>query len=240
MAERLEQRNCIKFCQKLGDSQAEIIRKIQTAFGDGAKSSTRIREWYIRFKDFRTSVESEPRSGRQSTCRNDQVIAEVNAVVMHDRRVTTREIAEEVGISTFSAHSIMTEDLAMKRVAAKFVPKLLTVEQKQLRVEVSQDIPHSTNSDPDFMNTIITGDESWLYGYDPETKSQSSQWEHSMSPRPKKAREVRKNVEVMLTAFFGSRVVVHRENAPQGQTITNHRDVLRRLRDAVRRKRPEL
>ena len=28
----------------------------------------------------------------------------------------------------------------------------------------------STNSDPDFMNTIITGDESWVYGYDPETK----------------------------------------------------------------------
>jgi hypothetical protein len=59
---------------------------------------------------------------------------------MRDRRVTIREIAEEVGISTFSAHSIMTEDLAMKRVPAKFVPKLLTAEQKQLRVAVSQDI----------------------------------------------------------------------------------------------------
>ncbi|XP_075536154.1 protein GVQW3-like [Dermacentor variabilis] len=130
MAERLEQRYCIKFCQKVGDSQVETIRKIQTAFGDDGMSSTHIKELYNRFKEGRTSVESEPRFGRPSTCRNDQVIAEVNAVVMRDRRVTIREIAEEVGISTFSAHSIMTEDLAMKRVTAKFVPKLLTVEQK--------------------------------------------------------------------------------------------------------------
>ena len=45
----------------------------------------------------------------------------MNAVVMRDRRLTIREIAEEVGLSTFSAHSIVTEDLAMKRVSAKFV-----------------------------------------------------------------------------------------------------------------------
>ncbi|XP_070392521.1 protein GVQW3-like [Dermacentor albipictus] len=156
MAERLKQRYCIKFCQKLVGSQVETIRKIQTAFGDDSMSSTQIKEWYNQFKDGRTSVESEPRSVRPSTCRNDQVVAEVNAVVMRDRRVTIREIAEEVGISTFSAHSIMTKDLAMKKVAAKFVPKLLTVEQKQLRVEVSQDMLDFTNSDTDFMNTIIT------------------------------------------------------------------------------------
>ncbi|XP_037509168.2 protein GVQW3-like [Rhipicephalus sanguineus] len=220
MMERLEQGYCIKFCQKLGDSQVETIGKIKTAFGDDAMSRTQIKEWYNRFKDGRTSVESEPRSGRPSTCRNDQVIAEVNAVVIRDRRVTIREIAEEVGISTFSAHSIMTEDLAMKRVAAKFVPKLLTVEQKQLRVEVSKDMLDFTSSDPNFMNTIITGDESWVYGYDPETKSQPSQWKHSTSPRPKKVRQVRSNVKVMLSAFFDSRGVVHHEYAPQGQTIT--------------------
>ncbi|XP_049519121.1 protein GVQW3-like [Dermacentor silvarum] len=179
MTERLERRYCIKFCQKLDSSQVETIRKIQTAFGDDAMSSTQIKERYNRFEDGRKSVEREPRFFPPSTCRNDQVIAEVSAVVMRDRRVTIREIAEEMGISTFSAYSIMTEDLAMKRVAAKFVPKLLTVEQKQLRVEVSQDMLDSTNSDPDFMNTVITGDEFWTYGYDPETKSRSSQRKHS-------------------------------------------------------------
>ena len=55
----------------------------------------------------------------------------MNAVVMRDRRLTNREIAEEVGLRTFSAHSIVTEDLAMKRVSTKFVPKLLTAEHNK-------------------------------------------------------------------------------------------------------------
>ena len=92
------------------------------------------------------------------------------------------------------------------------------------------------NSDPIFTNTIITDDESWVY------KSQSSKWKHSTSTRPKKARQVRSNVKVMLNAFFDSPGVVHHKYASQGQTISKecYRDVLRRLRDAVRRKRPEL
>jgi AraC-like DNA-binding protein len=45
---------------------------------------------------------------------------------LEDRRLTVREIADEVGISTGSAHSILTDDLHMCRVVAKFVPKLLS------------------------------------------------------------------------------------------------------------------
>ena len=54
MTERIEQRYCIKFCQKLGGTQVETIRKIQQVFGDDAMSITRIKEWYNRFKDGRT------------------------------------------------------------------------------------------------------------------------------------------------------------------------------------------
>jgi DNA-binding Xre family transcriptional regulator len=73
---------------------------------------------------------------------------------MQDRRVTIRELAEEVGISTGSVHSILTNDFAMRRVSAKFMPKLLTMEQKQLRLEVSQDMLDYTNSDPKFLGSL--------------------------------------------------------------------------------------
>ena len=114
MTERLEQRYRIKFGLKLGDRQVEIIRKIHTVFSDDAMGITQIEERYNRFKGGRTSVESEPPSDLSSTCRNGQVIVKVNAVVMRDRRLTIREIAEEVGLSTLSAHSIVTEDLPWK------------------------------------------------------------------------------------------------------------------------------
>ena len=199
MTERLEQRYYIKFCQKLGDSQVETVRKIQWVFGDDAKGITQIKEWYNRFKDGRTSMESDALSGRPSTSRNEDLIDQVRSLVMQDRRVTVQELAEEVGISTGSVHSILTDDLTMWRVSAKFVPKLLTMQQKQLRLEVSQYMLDYANRDLEFPNIVTTGDESWVYGYDLETKTQSSQWKHSTSPRPKKASQVRRNVKVMLT-----------------------------------------
>jgi len=186
MTERLEQRYCIKFCQKLGDSQVEIIRKIQRVFGDDAMGITQIKEWYNRFKYGRTSVESDARSGRPSTSRSDELIDQVRTLVMQDRRVTILELAKEVGISSGSVHSILTDDLALRAVSAKFVPKLLTMEQKQLRLEVAQDMPDSVNSDSEFLNIVATGDESWVYGYDPETKAQCRHSANIQHPRGQK------------------------------------------------------
>ena len=57
MTERIKQRYCIKFCQKLGDTQVETIRKIQQAFENEALSPTQIKQWFKRFKDGRASVE---------------------------------------------------------------------------------------------------------------------------------------------------------------------------------------
>ena len=127
---------------------------------------------------------------------------QVRKKVLEDRRLTIQETVAEVGISAGSVHSILTEDLNLRRVSAKFVPKLLTGQQRELRKEISEDMLDLANHDPEFVKTIITGDETWVCGYDPETKFQSSQWKHPGSPQPKKARQVRSNVKVMLTCFF--------------------------------------
>jgi hypothetical protein len=186
MTESVEQRYCIKFCQKLGDSKAETIQKIQQAFGDDAMGAMQIKECFNRFKDGRTLADSDQHSRRPSTSRNADVIENLRSLILEDRRLTVQEIADKVRISTGSAHSILTEDLHMCRVVAKSVPKLLSQEQQQLRLEVTQDMLERTNGDPEFLKTVITGDETWVYGYDPETKVQSWQWKHSSSPRPKK------------------------------------------------------
>jgi len=137
--------------------------------------------------------------------------------------MTVRELEEDLGIPRTIVSQILTEDLGNKRVAAKFVLRLLSPEQKEFHAAVAQDLLETANNDPHFLKKVITGDESWVYGYDPETKAQSSQWKSPESPCPKKARQSRSNVKVMLT-------------------ITNNYyiEVLPRLRDAVRRKRQQL
>ena len=122
--------------------------------------------------------------------------------VLEDRRLTIQEIVAAVEISTGSVHSILTEDLNLRRASAKFVLKLLTKQQKELRKEISEDMLDLANHDPEFIKTIITGDVTWVYGYDPETKFQSSQWKYPESPWPKKGWQVCSNVKVMLTCFL--------------------------------------
>ena len=65
--------------------------------------------------------------------------------------------------------------------------------------------------DPNCICNIITSDETWVYGFDPETKQQQSWWRSPNSPRPRKARQVRSIVKSMLIVF--SR---HPRHCPQG------------------------
>jgi hypothetical protein len=62
----------------------------------------------------------------------------------------------------------------------------LTNDQKQQCLNVCLELREKANKDPTFISKIITGDKSWIYGYDPETKQQSSQWKSPQSPRAKK------------------------------------------------------
>jgi len=67
-------------------------------------------------------------------------------------------------------------------MSAKFVPCLLMAEQKDNRVSICTDLCERAQNDLNFMSSVITGDESWVYGYDTETKQMSSQWQIASSP----------------------------------------------------------
>lgn len=237
-----EQRCNVKFCVKLGQTFTETFQLLKQAYGDDALSRTQCYEWFLRFKSGRQSIEDDPRPGRPSTSTDEFHVRKINDLVCANSRLTVREIAEDVGISVGSCQEILTEKLNMHRVAAKFLPRLMTDEQKAHRVDVCRQLLEQSNGDETFLQRIITGDETWVYGYDIETKVQSSQWIVKGSPRPKKARQSRSNVKVMLTVFFDFHGIVHFEFVPQGETVNRvyYRGVLQRLREKIRKKRPEL
>ena len=92
---------------------------------------------FKRFQDGRENVESDHRSGRPVTSRSEKHIADVCSTVRENRRITIRELSEERSISFGSVQAILTEDLGMRRVSAKFVPKLLSADQKDNRVSAA-------------------------------------------------------------------------------------------------------
>ena len=101
------------------------------AYGERTMSKTRVYEWYKRFQDVRKDVEDDERPGRPRTSTTDENVKKVKEMVMNDRRITIREVADDVGISIGQCHGIFSNVLGMKRVAAKFVPKLLNLEQNR-------------------------------------------------------------------------------------------------------------
>jgi len=78
----------------------------------------------------------------------------------------------------------------------------LTEDQKANRVNISQELLDCVSVVANFLKTIVTGEETWVYGYDVETKAQSSQWVWQGMPRPKKARMNRSTMKVILVVFF--------------------------------------
>ena len=80
-------------------------------------------------------------------------------------------IADEVSVNKFTVHQIVTQDLMMRKVCAKLVPRVLTTEQKQRRVDVCREMLNELEKNPDFLDSVVTGDESWTFQYDPETKA---------------------------------------------------------------------
>ena len=127
-------------------------------------------------------VSEGPRPGRPSTSTNDDHVERVCAVIHGNHRLIVREVSDEVGISIGSCHQIFTEKLQMCRISPKFVLRLLTDDQKENCVEFRQELLTYANGNEDFPKNIVTGDETWIYVYDVETKMQSLQWKGKGSP----------------------------------------------------------
>ncbi|XP_049309339.1 protein GVQW3-like [Bactrocera dorsalis] len=113
------------------------------------------------FSEDREDVNDEERAGRPSTSTTDEKINEVEKMVLDNRRITGREVAEDLNISNGSCHSIFINDLGMRRVAEKFVLKLLNCDQKQHRMNIANEILNSVRDDPNLLQRVIIGDESY-------------------------------------------------------------------------------
>jgi hypothetical protein len=125
MDQTKDQRVCIKFCANLGKSAAEVLTMMQQAFGDQMFSRTQVFQWHARFKAGRKSVDDDEHTGRSTSCTTPETVARIQELVRQDRRRTIHDIAGEVGIGYGTCQRVLTKELGMHRVAAKFVPRLL-------------------------------------------------------------------------------------------------------------------
>ena len=127
-------------------------------------------EWLKRFKEGRKSVRDDERSGKSKEVRTPELIRQIMNFMDKDRRVSIETISVQFDVSVGNVHTIIRAELKMRRICAKFVPRVLSEDRKERRSPDSREMVELINSDPAVLDALVTCDESWIYRYDPETK----------------------------------------------------------------------
>jgi transposase len=158
----------------------EIYRRLKDVYGDTVIDVSNVRRWVKKFRDGESETADKP------TAVTDNRHHQIDELIRENRRITIHEIADALQVSYGSVQA-MIENLGYHKVCTKWVPRQLTPDLRHIRVEVCQELILMFEVQKDtFFTNVVTGDETWAYLYDLESKNQSKDWWHTGSPHLKK------------------------------------------------------
>ena len=137
----------------------------------------------------------------------------IHGLILEDRRISAKSIAEQLGISRGRVGSIIHEDLDMRKLSSKWFPKCLNEDQKRQRCQSSEQILDFFRPGPnEFLSRLVTKDETWLYHYD--RRQSNNQWSGGIAAHPApKIPSAKSRWKISRLDFFGIK------NAPSTLTI---------------------
>lgn len=236
---RCELRAVIRFLQAKKLEPIQIHRELSEVYGEKCISVQHVRKWCREFSAGRTDTHDEQRSGRPSI--SDDVVVKIERVLREDRRITLADLVLRVPeVSEASVERIVTEKLGYRKLCARWVPHMLTEDHKRQRVECAQEfLEECAANKEEFLDSIVTGDETWCHHFTPETKEQSRQWRHPTSPQTKKFKKTMSAGKVMATVFWDRHGVLVVDFMEKGTTINAERycQTLEKLRRAIQNRR---
>lgn len=236
-----EVRAVIKFFYLEGKTATEIKTRLDAVLGNASPSFSTVSFWVSEFKRGRTHTSDESRSGRPKSATTPEIVDKVHDMVLEDRRIKVREIEEAIGISYERVVHILHNELGMKKMCARWVPHLLSSEQKRIRARTSADNLELFKKNPvDFKRRFVTMDETWIHHYTPETKIQSKAWIGHGESAPKKAKSVQSAGKVMASVFWDAKGILLIDYLDKGKTVTGqyYATLLVKLKAAIQEKRP--
>ena len=194
--EAIEYRSVIKFLHLKGQTSTEIHQKMVEFYAEKCP------HWVRNFKSGFFSVMDEPREGRPTSVVTEKNVSTVEKLVKEDRRITVEQLASETRISVGSVEKILHDHLNLNKVSARWVPRLLTADQKKERADCCKHLLRLEANDDLFFEKIVTMDETWIYQFDPEPKNAPMQWKRPSSPPPKKTKVTQSSGKVMLSCIW--------------------------------------
>ena len=236
-----EQRAVIKHCANMGMTPTDTFKFVQSDKSKPSCSRALVFRWHKRFTEGVDDIGNMKRSGRPKVG-TDKAVRSVREILNEDRRRTVREVCDSVNLTRTVVHKIMKKNLNLTKVSARWVPRLLSAEEKGSRVSASEEFFRRYEREGDrFLGRIVTTDETYISLYDPETKFESMVWKQPSSPPPLKAKTCRSTKKYMFIFFMDSEGMLLQHVVPNGTTVNAayYQRVIRRdLMHAIRKKRP--
>ena len=236
----------IEFLVSEGKPPKKIFETLVKVYGYASIAYSTVKKWVSRIKDEEddpslSSLQDRRRSRRPSSVVTPRNSDEVEKLIRDDRRITIDDIAECVGVSYGSAVNIVNEP-GFAKVCARWVPRQLLDFHKQARFEACSELTECHKSDKTFLSHIVTGDETWVHHYEPESRRSSMEWRHPTSPRVKKFKSQRSAGKIMATVFWDIEGVILVDFMPKGTAIHSdvYIDTLHKLKARLKRVRPHL
>ena len=180
--------------------------------------------------------------GRPVSVLAEKNVATVKTLIEEDTHYIVQEIEELSSIHLSSVLKILRERLGLCKICTCWVPHLLTNEQKQSRVRLaSQVIEKYDKCNPRCLQEIVTGDETWIYHFQPDSKAKNKVWVSSEGGRPVIACRCKTSNRMLYAIFFDSKGPVPQIPDPKGSSVTGkiyRESVLTQLVDFYQKRRP--
>ena len=137
----IETRAVIKCFFGLQDKAPKKLHAIlKEILGENAPSYVTIKNIVAQFQRGDFSTCDAPSPGRSKTVTTPEIIDQIHELILEDRRISAKSIAEQLGNSREQVGSIVQEDLDTRKLSAKWVPKCLNANQKRQRCQSSVQI----------------------------------------------------------------------------------------------------
>jgi len=154
----IETRAVIKFFSLQGKEPKVIHAILIETLREHAPSYATVKNWVAQFKHGDFSTCDAPRPGRPKTVTSPEIIYQIHELILEDRRISANSIAEQLGISRERVGSIIHEDLNMRKLSAKWVPKCLNADQKRQQCQSSAQVLEFFRRDPNYFLPGAIGD----------------------------------------------------------------------------------
>jgi len=123
-----------------GKAPKEINAILTETLLEHAPSYATVKNWAFQFKRGDFSTCDAPRPGRPKTVTTPEIINQIHELILENCRISVKSIAEQLRISCKRVGSIIHEDLDMRKLSAKWIPKFLNADQKRQRCQSSEQL----------------------------------------------------------------------------------------------------